>query len=369
MASPRDNIPSIGSEGNDTGTNEMNHLAQAVAPSALQLGAHSSNLNNVNQQDVNLEPSLNSNVGGVGQMQQLWPFCNQFPMNPMNATPSTQLVGYDSSSILPFLLSQHLPNPALAATVAQSNTGLAHMPTHTHTVATRTIEQPLPFGYSAALQAQTTAAIGTPIYTPGVTHAPVFNQHGIAMPIAMPMQQRPPLLAPAAFAGTESLSISTTSSEGRCMILYLRQDQDNLSPYQCLVRKQIELFEATEKDIKDNAQGRNKPITLKQIGIRCRHCGRLTPKKRAKGAVFFTSKLVGLYQTAQNMANSHLIKDCLEIPKDIREDLLRIRLAEKGSNTRKSAYGGGRHYWASCLRMLGVVETPDRRLRFSSHSI
>jgi hypothetical protein len=46
--------------------------------------------------------------------------------------------------------------------------------------------------------------------------------------------------------------------------------------------------------------------------------------------------------------------------------LLRIRQKEQGGKTRKSAYGGGRHYWASCLRVLGVVETTDRRLRFSS---
>jgi hypothetical protein len=45
----------------------------------------------------------------------------------------------------------------------------------------------------------------------------------------------------------------------------------NLSPYQRLARKQIELYDATEKDLEDNAQERNRPICLRQVGIRCLH--------------------------------------------------------------------------------------------------
>jgi hypothetical protein len=156
---------------------------------------------------------------------------------------------------------------------------------------------------------------------------------------------------------------ASTLSGQYCRILYLDQDDDSVSPYQCLVRKQIEVFQATESYLREKKQGRNKPIVLCQIGIRCRHCGKLPGNERAKGAVFFPSQLDGLYQTGQNMANKHLLHDCREIPIDIREDLFRIRLKEKGVKTRKSAYGGGRKYWADGLRVLGVVESPDRRLR------
>jgi phage FluMu protein Com len=174
----------------------------------------------------------------------------------------------------------------------------------------------------------------------------------------------PPPAALAARFGTPSSS-KNPHAAARCTNLYLVHDEDNLSPYQCLARKQIDIFEATETDIKSSAQGRNRAIILRQVGIRCRHCGKLPSTQRAKGAIFFPSQMVGLYQTAQNLANTHLVKDCFDIPKAIREDLLRVRAKEKGSNTRKSAYGGGRHYWASCLRVMGVVETPDRRLKFS----
>jgi hypothetical protein len=159
--------------------------------------------------------------------------------------------------------------------------------------------------------------------------------------------------------------VSTLSSQ-YCRILYLDQDDDSVSPYQCLVRKQIEVFQATESYLRDKKQGRNKPVVLYQIGIRCRHCGRLPGNQRAKGAVFFPSQLDGLYQTAQNMANKHLLQDCREIPTSIREELFRVRLKEKGAKTRKSAYGGGRNYWADGVRVLGVVQSPDRRLRLAS---
>jgi hypothetical protein len=53
---------------------------------------------------------------------------------------------------------------------------------------------------------------------------------------------------------------------GRCpTMLYLSCDPENLSEYQCLIRKQIELFEANETDIQAGAQGRNKPIILGQV--------------------------------------------------------------------------------------------------------
>ena len=165
---------------------------------------------------------------------------------------------------------------------------------------------------------------------------------------------------------TDELS---TISRGRSRILHVPSDDDLLSPYQCLVRKQIEVFQASKEDIHASAQGRNRPIILGQVGIRCIHCGALPIETRSRGAVYFPSTLMSTYQTAQNMANSHLLKDCRHIPKAIREDLIRVRLREnsESQNTRKSAFGGGRSFWARGLRTYhGVVETPDKRLRFEN---
>jgi hypothetical protein len=72
--------------------------------------------------------------------------------------------------------------------------------------------------------------------------------------------------------------------------LYMTCDDQNLSNYQCLARKQIEVFQARPEDVAANAQGRNRPIKLGQVGIRCRHCSIAPPKQRKAGAVYFPSK-------------------------------------------------------------------------------
>jgi hypothetical protein len=145
----------------------------------------------------------------------------------------------------------------------------------------------------------------------------------------------PPMLNPTVASGGQSAIASSDPSNasaanlgvymqaenqafpcyGRTVPLYNDMDEETLSEYQCIARKQIEIFEATQEDLDSSAQGRNKPICVGQVGIRCRHCGHLPRKRRAKGAVYFPSQLSGLYQTAQNMANSHFIKGESSMPK------------------------------------------------------
>jgi hypothetical protein len=65
---------------------------------------------------------------------------------------------------------------------------------------------------------------------------------------------------------------STAPVTGRSYLLSTESDERNLSQYQCMARKQIEIFEATPQDAKMNAQGRNRPVLVGQVGIRCKHC-------------------------------------------------------------------------------------------------
>jgi hypothetical protein len=200
------------------------------------------------------------------------------------------------------------------------------------------------------------------------SRSPLFyaapNQIFSAQPTSPLLANRPIIYATAGMP-TNPSAVATTPvasfvAPARTVGLYLAMDEECLSEYQCLLRKQVELFEAMKEDLSASAQGRNKPISLGQVGIRCRHCAKLRMGERAKGSVYFPSKLMSLYQTAQNMANAHLVKDCREVPRDIRDDLMRLREKKKG----KSSVGGGRDYWSEGLRVLGVYETEDRRLRF-----
>lgn len=145
------------------------------------------------------------------------------------------------------------------------------------------------------------------------------------------------------------------------VMLSVSCDDEILSEYQSLARKQIEIFEAREEDVESNAQGRNRPIVMGQVGIRCRHCVMLPPKHRARGAVYYPAKLQGLYQAAQNMASGHLCKLCPNLPTELRTRL--VKLKEKKSST-----GGGKVYWADAARVLGVCEDSDG-LKFEQQEV
>ncbi len=77
---------------------------------------------------------------------------------------------------------------------------------------------------------------------------------------------------------------------GRSFPLYSEKDQKNLSRYQCLARQQMEIFEANSEDAGNNAQGRNRPILVGQVGIRCKHCYMLPSKQRKTGSVYYPNK-------------------------------------------------------------------------------
>ena len=92
--------------------------------------------------------------------------------------------------------------------------------------------------------------------------------------------------------------------------------------------------------------------------IRCRHCAHLPKPARARGAVYYSKTIDGMYQVAQNMSKLHLIKQCHKVSVNIKNKLVHLQK----SHTRAS---GGKEYWAEGLRVLGVVEI-DGMLKFKS---
>jgi hypothetical protein len=116
----------------------------------------------------------------------------------------------------------------------------------------------------------------------------------------------------------------------------------------------------TSDDVQWNAQGRNKAIVLGQVGIRCRYCSRLPTWSRARGAVYYSAALDGLYQAAQNMAKNHLCRHCRLIPGETRRQLIALRDCKRRA-------AGGKKYWAEGASVLGVVQNEDG-LRFKGRA-
>ncbi len=146
------------------------------------------------------------------------------------------------------------------------------------------------------------------------------------------------------------------------VLLATEDDEESLSEYQALVRKQLEFFEAGKDDVSLTTQGRKKPLYIGQVGIRCTHCAHRPANLRTRGSVYFPSKLSSVYQACQNMAVSHLMDACDEIDQTIRDRLCALR-------QRKDTAAGGKAYWASACDKVGVHETePGLRLTPQSAS-
>jgi hypothetical protein len=164
------------------------------------------------------------------------------------------------------------------------------------------------------------------------------------------MEQEAPRPPPAQVPPPTQVRTPTPAGLSQAPIpLYLDYDEQVLTTYQCLLRKQIELFAAGPDDVRGSAQGRNTPIGLGQVGIRCRHCAFLPKNARARGAVYYSKTIDGLYQVAQNMSKLHLCKTCHKIPTSTRAELVTLHLV-------KNRASGGKEYWSECLQVLGVYE-------------
>jgi len=130
------------------------------------------------------------------------------------------------------------------------------------------------------------------------------------------------------------------------------------------LRKQIEFFEAGVHEVQTVTHGRRKEILVGQVGIRCKFCAPLPPRRRPKGAVYYPATLRALYQAAQNMAASHFTVSCERINPELKAQF-------KAFQDGKSRAGhGGKKYWSDAAKAVGVVETEDEGLRFkdSEHS-
>jgi len=177
-----------------------------------------------------------------------------------------------------------------------------------------------------------------------------------------PMTAPPPSAVPPALTLSQTLArgapTATLAPDGfpiALPVLMARpEDSKKLSSHQVLLRHQIEAFQATDEDVSTHTRGRNKPIMIGQIGIRCRHCAHLPVSHRQKGSTYFPASLLGLYQAAQNMSTTHMQCGlCNEMP-----DMIKHQFAQLLS-TKVASSGAGRPFWADSAKKLGLVDTED----------
>lgn len=154
-------------------------------------------------------------------------------------------------------------------------------------------------------------------------------------------------------------------------VLAEEKDQDHLSPYQCELRKHLELFEADPAEVQGSrASGRLGKVALGQIGLRCRYCARVDPARRSKGSTNYTGSLEGVYQIAQNIARAHLCGKCANIPVETKIYLIQLRVEGLRSGTGGARTGGRnpKKHWKKSIRKRGIYQfqrrgSPPRLMR------
>ncbi len=177
--------------------------------------------------------------------------------------------------------------------------------------------------------------------------------------VAMEVEALAASFAQREFAARQSLGTGIPTNLP--VSLSLPEDSQVLSELQVYIRQQIEVFRASEEDTLTHKRGRNKPITVGQVGIRCRHCAHLPIRHRQVGSTYFPSSLMGIYQVAQNMAKFHLQTGvCSEIPVNTQRRLDALIAVKKASVTS----GVGRRYWAESAKSIGLVDTEESGIRF-----
>jgi hypothetical protein len=134
--------------------------------------------------------------------------------------------------------------------------------------------------------------------------------------------------------------------------LGLMEDKYWLSELQCYLRSSFaEVFGATDQEMGAQAyHGRNKPMALGQVGIRCKYCKRLPFACKGPQSVSYPSQITGIYNSVQQMFRLHL-DACSCVPDEVRTKLEALKDSS-------SSRGGRKQYWVDSAKRLGLCDTP-----------
>jgi hypothetical protein len=115
------------------------------------------------------------------------------------------------------------------------------------------------------------------------------------------------------------------------------------------LNSQLFIVTSPQTDIVLPVHGRNKPIALGQVGLRCRHCKDLNSLDRAHHAVAYPSFISGVYNSVQQMFRLHF-DNCERVPNDLKK---RVKSLKDSTSNR----GGRKQYWQDSAKRIGLVDT------------
>jgi hypothetical protein len=154
----------------------------------------------------------------------------------------------------------------------------------------------------------------------------------------------------AAKALAASTKYSEPPSPSSKVLLAIPDDKEWLSDMDCYIRKQLEVFCATEDDVTAAQSDRKYPVHIGQVGIRCIHCSLCKTGAGAHGtAVAFPFSISGIYESVREFQRLHL-DSCENLPGSTKAKLNGF----KGSSSLSSVL---RKYYVLAAKALGLQDT------------
>mmetsp|Transcript_19251 Transcript_19251/g.44025 ORF Transcript_19251/g.44025 Transcript_19251/m.44025 type:complete len:365 (+) Transcript_19251:2-1096(+) len=144
------------------------------------------------------------------------------------------------------------------------------------------------------------------------------------------------------------------------ILVAIPEDKEWLSDIDSYVRKQLEVFCATEDDVKAAEKDRKYPITVGQVGIRCIHCSIAQGNDAVGHAIAFPRFINGIYDAVKEFHRVHL-DTCPNLPSTTKVKLDSM----KGASSLSSVL---RKYYLLSAKALGLVDTKDSGIRTGGES-
>ena len=134
-------------------------------------------------------------------------------------------------------------------------------------------------------------------------------------------------------------------------------DEAILAPIHCFVRKNVEIFAATPEDVAAPAPGRKTRVTVGQIGIRCIHCAKLSPKQRVKRAICYPPTILSIYHSVSNMKFDHF-GACRGLSVEDKQEFAALRASSNQKGGKKvNRKTTAQYYIDSAVHDLKLVNT------------
>jgi len=157
--------------------------------------------------------------------------------------------------------------------------------------------------------------------------------------------------------------------------LGLADDSQYLSELHTMIRDQLELFSATDDDIRStHYHGRRTPTVRGKVGIRCVHCAKVNlsyPVERRTwptASISFPPNIEGIYPVCTQKTKLHF-ESCPYMPQEVKSQIYRLcydcngnSIARQNLNNSSSSIGSTPYYKIAAKR-IGLVNV-DGGMRF-----